>query len=1168
MVNKTQFYKTKVALAVVLSLGLAACGDSDGDANTSTSESVVEDNGGNTSEQAQGTGTVQGTVLDTNGLPVMGATVSLAGSTVTTDASGYYHFTSVPLSGVDGSNNTTSNGSAYTVTITGPDGYASGTVSVTTNNIQIDSGNNGSNTEDSTNNGEQITWFDGFLAQAETANLPMFSAQVTGVLRDCNTGAALPAGVKVALDFTAVTSTGTNGNTSVDLGVPTFTTVTGENGTFSFDALPTDSDLTLAVEGYAAANGSSVEFEATAISTISEGIVNNLGDMEVCLITSNDDVEPYIASVAGSIDTIEAADNYQYVVLSKGIDGTTGITLNFNEAMSAANFDASDVVVTKASGSTSSQIELDIALNTDGTPNVTLAADGMSLTVVLADALDDGQRFSVWFPQWQYTDTSGNVIVTGDADVVNAGAAAGTADTTEDDLVIDDGADFGGSTEFGIASDVFSQQTGKIGYIRTRLCTYVAPSETPTGLTAEQEVKTLDSSLLAVSPLWENSASGTDNVTNLNGQESTVAGKDTGERLLERFGSADLTSITNNTAVIVGSVQNATNVVATRIKGSGNNGSDTPSSTGAFEIAVTATTHGSEYLITPEGAFGVTGDTITVTVEDKVAPTTILQENYELWALEGDYSATTADAGIGAAGSGGEVTEGSVSGDEGDPIIYIQPRHLSPTSDTNLSERYEEFDAFAFDVTNGFTDPQLANDINENQLYSGPGFAAWTGRGNSLGVAFSETIAVGATSPVESASVDLTLTGVLNGLTTDIDGNLIVGTVDTAGNTEIPKSGQDLARFTVADMIAFANNDHNEAIDFTNGSIVDARGNLANANSAARVVIKDAMPAFVTSARWDGSNIIINFNEAVSPKNGDVLRLSDLTGVTATYPLTLSSTATSPTEGAYSLNVAGDELTVAIDASNMSGLFQNGTNDEFVFDSDGDTTTENHLALNWDDIEDTRGNSWSTFDRDENSALTVDSDADLTNDRFGRYLVDAPRFMLYNDVGIFTITKQTIGYSDAAATPAGDDDGVVTVRFSFSHPIDLADDNDSTTAGDQRSDIRHALDDAQAGDYNGSLTLSAAQANNIFQYAADGVEANRTNFANGASFAASFSSDYKVISVTMHEAANGGTATGIVAGTSRIYFWETVTNDAALAVDSAITDEVLSAEAYTVVNSN
>ncbi|MDO6505992.1 carboxypeptidase-like regulatory domain-containing protein [Colwellia sp. 4_MG-2023] len=1144
MVNKTQFYKTKVALAVVLSLGLAACGDSDGDANTSTSETVVEDNGGNTSEQAQGTGTVQGTVLDTNGLPVMGATVSLAGSTVTTDASGYYHFTSVPLSGVDGSNNTTSNGSAYTVTITGPDGYASGTVSVTTNNIQIDSGNNGSNTEDSTNNGEQITWFDGFLAQAETANLPMFSAQVTGVLRDCNTGAALPAGVKVALDFTAVTTTGTNGNSSVDLGVPTFTTVTGENGTFSFDALPTDSDLTLAVEGYTSVTntGTPTEFELGGVSTVSEGIVNNLGDMNVCMITSNDDVEPYIASVAGSIDTIEAADNYQYVVLSKGIDGTTGITLNFNEAMSAANFDASDVVVTKASGTASAQIELDVALNTDGTPNVTLAADGMSLTVVLADALDDGQRFSVWFPQWQYTDTSGNVIVTGDG-------SATSADPLADNLIIDEGADFGGSTEFGIASDVFSQQTGKIGYIRTRLCTYVPPSETPEGLTGEQLVKTLDSSLLAVSPLWDNDGdAGSTVISNLNGQENAVAGLDTGERLLNRFASTSITSIVNDTAVIVGSVENASGITATVVSGSGTPGTATFSGND-FEFPITQTVHGAEFLLTPTGSFGVTGDTLTVTVEDKVAPTTILQENYELWALEADYSATTASAGTGAAGSGGEVTEGSITGDEGDPIIYIQPRHLSPTSSSNLSERYEEFSALEFSE-------KIADGLNDNPLYSAPGYSAWTERGNSLGVAFSETIAVGTTSPLESASVDLTLTGVLNGLTTDIDGNLIVGTVDTAGNTVIPKSGQDLARFTVADMVDFANNDHGEAIDFTNGSIVDTRGNLANANSAARVVIQDAMPPFVTAAYWDGSNVVMTFNETIVPvgsgANADTLIFKDLTAVGTDYSVTLSSTATFPAAGAYSLNTAGNELTLAVDATSISGLFQNGSNDIFLFDSNGDNDAENHVALNFDDIEDVQGNSWATFDRDENSALTVDSDADSTNDRFGRYLVDAPRFMVYNDVGIFTITKQTIGYSDANATPAGDDDGIVTLRFTFSHPIDL----DGTAMG-------NALDAVAIGGTFSGPTMTLDEANAILQLDLDGP-ANATlgqaDFLNvGLTFSATFSSDYKTILI---ETAEGGEGTGlanIIAGTSQVVFQTQV--------DSEITDEFLNNETYTVVNS-
>jgi hypothetical protein len=1131
MVNKTQFYKTKVALAVVLSLGLAACGDSDGDATTSTSESVVEDNGGNTSGQAQGTGSVQGTVLDTNGIPVMGASVSLAGSTVTTDASGYYHFSSVPLSGVDGSNDPNS-ASAYTVTITGPSGYASGTVSVTTNNIQIDSGNNGTNNDTTTDNGEQITWFDGFLAQAETANLPMFSAQVTGVLRNCNSGEALPAGVKVALDFTAVTTTGTNSNTSVDLGVPTFTTVTGENGTFSFDALPTDSDLTLAVEGYAAANGSSLEFQAMNVSTTAEGIVNNLGDMEVCIITSNDDVNPFISGVTSSIGSVTGpttgvTDGYEYVVLSKGVDGTTGITLKFNETISAANFDASDVVVTKANDATgfASQVELDIALNEDGTPQVTLADNGLSMTVVLAEALPDETRFSIWFPQWQYTDTSGNELITG----VNGGGAG--------ELLTDNGnGDGTGSNSKGIISDMFSQETGKIGYIRTRLCTYVKPPETPEGLTGEQLVKTLDSSLLAVSPLWDNNGEGASPIiSNLNGQENAVAGRDTGERIGTRFGE----TVINDTAVVVGSVQNASGVTGTVISGTGTVVPTTVASDGTFSLSVTDTAHGSEVLLTPTGSFGVSGTTVTVTLEDKVAPTTILQENYELWALEGKYSATTASGGTGAAGSGGEVTEGEVTGQDGDPVIYIQPRHLTPTNSANLAQRYTEFNAFDFSS-------KLVDGANNNPLYTGPAFAAWTGRGNSLGVAFSETIAEGSVAPSESASVTLTLTDVLNGLTTDIDGNLIVGSTDTAGNTVIPKSGSDLARFTVADMIAFANNDHDEAIDFTNGSIVDTQGNLANANSEARVVIRDAMPAFVTAARWDGSNIIINFNETVNPKNGDDLILTDLVTSTLSSTVTLSS-ASFPTAGAWSLNTAGDELTVAVDATTTSPLFQNGTNNVFVFDSNGDTATENHLALNWDDIEDSEGNDWATFDRDVNGALTVDSDADTTNDRFGRYLVDAPRFMLYNDVGIFTITKQTIGYSDATASAAGDDDGLVTVRFTFSHPIDL----DGTAMG-------NALDAAAIGGTFTGPDMTIAEANAILQLDIDGPSGGglATNFANtGLAFSATFSSDYKTILIDMAQGVDT-----IVAGTSQLIFQQ--------AVDSAITDEFLNNETYTVVNSN
>lgn len=1147
MVNTTQFYKTKVALAVVLSLGLAACGDSEGDAgSTSNSTSTVDATQNETGNQAELTGTVQGVVVDTNGTPLAGVMVYLGDQETTTNAGGQYVFTGVGVTNVNGVNNEGDESDSdvtqtLVVTIGGTADYLGALVTVTPQAQVNNTGGNG-DTDGNTNSDTTVqTFIDGFTAEAGIAVLPMLNAGAYGYIRDCRTGAPLADTADIlSLDFDSVSDDingsvggGFDNGSLITTAEDTHTISSDADGMFSLAALAANSGYTIsAKQGWTITSG------GAAFDTASEGSSEFLGTIEVCPVgfTQTDITPgaPYISSVAGSIGstTGAGATTYEYEVLGKGIDGTDGITLNFSEAISAADVDLTDVVVTLAANADDTvQVEAEVA-------SVTLADDGMSMTVVLAEALDDETRFSIWFPQHQYVDNRSNVIVTGDD--YSVGGALTAPDAVEDDLVIDTLAgDGAGSTEFGIVSDVFSQETGKIGYIRARLCTYIAPPETPEGLEAEQLVKTLDSSLLAVSPLWDN-ISGAADASNLNGQENAVDGLDTGERLFNRFGGGSLTSITNNTAVIVGSVENATGVAVTLATGSGTPGVVSKSGND-FSVPVTATTHGSTFTVTPTGAFGVSGTPVTVTVEDKVAPTTILQENYELWAIEGDYSSTTASAGTGATGSGGEVAEGSVSGDEGDPIIYIQPRHLTPTASNNIADRYEEFDAFAFAT-------DLDDGANDNPLYSGPGFAGWSDRGNSLGVAFSETIATGATSPLHSASVALTLTGVLNGLTSDVDGNLIVGTVDTAGNNVIPKSGSDLARFTVADMIAFANNDHNEAVDFTNGSIVDTRGNLANANSDARVVIRDAMPPFVTAGRWDGSNLIITFNETIVPENNDDLILTDLDAantLAAPYTLTLSSAATFPTEGAYSLNVAGDELTVAIDAANIAGLFQNGPNDEYEFDSDGDSIVENHLALNFDDIEDARGNSWATFDRDENSAFTVDSDNDTVDDRIGRYLVDAPRFMVYNDVGIFTITKQTLGYADAGVD--GDDDGEVTLRFTFSHPIDL----DGTAMG-------LALDAAAVPGptYTGpSLTL--AEANAIFQIDLDGPGANPAADMSdaGGNFNAFFSSDYTTITVQLDEGADN-----IDALVTQLIFQDTV--------ESAITDEALANETYTVVNSN
>ena len=1129
MVNTTQFYKTKIALAVVLSLGLAACSDSEGDqgsTSTSTTAGSTTDATQNTvGNQNELTGTVQGVVVDSNGTPIAGAMVYLGAQETTTNAGGQYVFTDVAVTNVNGTNNEgneTPDSVVQTliVTIGGTDAYLGALVEVTPEAMVNNTGGQGDNQDGGNSDTTIQTFVDGFTAQAGTAILPMLNAGAYGYIRDCRTGVQLvDTADLLSLDFDSVSADvdvdPTGNDTQITNAEHTVTIGSDSTGGFSLMNLAANSSYTITPkEGWTIMSGT------TSFDTNSEGSSEFLDTIEVCPVgfTGRDLTPdaPYIASVAGSIDSITGGGttNYEYEVLGKGIDGTgEGITLNFSEAISAADVDVSDIVVTLAANTDDTvQTEAEVA-------SATLADDGMSMTVVLAEALGDEQRFSIWFPRYQYVDNTSKTIVTGDD--YSVGGALTAPDTVEDNLVIDalagDGA---GSTEFGIASDVVSEELGKVGYIRARICTYIAPPTTPEGLTAEQEVKTLDSSLLAVSPLWDNSAAGS--VTNLNGQEDAVAGKDTGERLVERFGG----TVTNNTAFIEGSVNNATGITAS----AGNVAFANP----GFGVTVTGAAHGQTVTLTPTGAFGVSGTPLTVTLEDKVAPTTILQENYELWAIEADYNATTLSAGTGAAGSGGEVSEGSVAGEDGDPIIYIQPRHLTQTDSNNRSIANSEFEdlAFATDFTDGATD---------NSIYSAPGYAAWTTRGNSLGVAFSETIATTATAPDESASVDVVLTGVLNGLTTDIDGNLIVGTVDSAGNTVIPKSGEDLARFTVSDMIDFANNDHNEAIDFTNGSIADTRGNLANANSAARVVIRDAMPAFVTAAFWDGTNVEITFNEPVVPDgtggDADVFIFTDLVAGGPGFDLTLDATADFPDEGAYSLDVAGTTLTIAVDSANVQGLFQDGPDDIYDFDSNGDGDTENHVALTFDTIADANGNSWSTFDIDLSAAAlgnTVDSDNDTVADRQGRYLVNAPRFMLYNDVGPFEVTNARFIFEDDDGVAVfTDTDGSVTFTITFSHPLDL---QDLTT------DMGGAMDGAgwngTQRSFNGSIVADKAVIDAMFEIDLDGTGANPATALAASGSAANdltvtISSDYRTITIVTSEAIDA-----ITANVTRISFLE------------------------------
>jgi hypothetical protein len=1194
MVNKTQFYKTKVALAVVLSLGLAACGDSDGDANTSTSESVVEDNGGNSSGQVQGTGSVQGTVLDTNGLPVMGATVSLAGSTVTTDASGYYHFTSVPLKGVDGSNDSDANGLAYTVTITGPEGYANAQVSVTTNNIQVDSGNNGTNNETTTDNGEQITWFDGFLAQAETANLPMFSSTVTGVLRNCDTGAALPAGVKVALDFTGIDATGTNTGSNVNIGVPTFTTTTDESGLFSFDALPTDSDFTLAVEGYAADTAGSLPDSAAEavvanITTTSEGIINNIGDLNVCMITSSDAIAPYIASVDSTINT-NTGEGYSWAVLSQGIDGTEGIVLRFNEALDQSVINTAAVVVT-------SQVDfsdLNAGEKIETVESAVVSEDGLSMTITLATALPEKTKFSVWMPRHEYQDTSANRLVTGDSagteydsiasddlvfDIVGTSTAAipgvaavaavdavaaapstadlalnvasgitittvatgvdsdgftltlvdggvaptvvsfdasgivVTADATAVDLdgivaaitgdataaslatvsVYGDGtslfvagaattaggvdeveaveaveavtavaavtAGATGSSDKGISSDTINDTQFKTEYVRTRLCTYIAPITSPGSIEGEQLVKQVvaaDDSIDAVGVFWDNG--GSDTISNLNGQHDQT--QDLLQELWNRKNTTSTQTIIDDTAVITGDLNDATSII-----------SDTGSvstSGSTWSVSVPGAEHGDEVVVTPTAAFNIIGTPITVTLEDKVAPTTVIQDSYNYADTFGDdyVNSVAADSGF---ANGGELSQIGTSGSEGSPILYVTPRLFASDDnnddDAEFNNRPDVFLSLAEGNTTD-TNGDAYVESTRNFVYDVNAIANWSAISATVGVAFSENINL-----VTGESVDFSVANTTASTTlADFTANNSQRNEDYVAN-DTDQDGyhtyltRGLIQMTSDDIVGLANLDHDGVLDYTGAVSDTVNGNVAL--SDALVVIADAIPPLVTKAELDATTLVVTFNEPVSSTSGSI-KFNDPDAITAEYSLSMTAASSNADNTVFTWTVADGLPSRALFSNTVGGTFSGELDNPnnaapvgfgggadlevvtgtFAFPETTGGADLNHALMTWADVNDARGNNWAEYRALYTDAGTmvgstandgiIDSqqDADASTNEWRLALQDVPVYLATDTIAAFDVAVRLAVTFDEV-NPLGAIDTAFTVTISSSHPLDL-----------------------------------------------------------------------------------------------------------------------------------
>ena len=1159
MVNKTQFNKTKIAVAVVLSLSLAACGGDDGSVSTTTAETAATQN--TTSNQNSLTGTVSGKVQDTNGRAVAGAMVYFQGQETTTDAGGNYIFSNVLVTNLNG-NNDEGNGyeddeiaSALTVTVTGPTGYISAVVDVTPQAVVNNTG--GSDNDDTVGSiVTASTFIDGFIAEAGVAVIAEESAMLTGYLR---VGNATPAaGETVYLDFTGYngsvfvgnTTSGSAGSTagsSVTLTPGEYSAVTAADGSFTFENIPADSTFALGVKGKTITpadtdttfNGSFSGVNSTdgaiAVGTPLEQDENFVGTFEVIdnqfAVEIDPDYNPWVASVDGVLNpTVGIVDGGKtYGDLNDGINKE--VTINFSEPLDVLTFDATKVKVAETD---------EAYLATD---SVTLSPDGLSLTVVFTEELAPGTKFTVFISQASSVDAAGYAL---------------NVNRTAQNFPFYTNADIFGGSNTPIAYDALSNITNKAKYIEVNLCTYLDGNSGVAGATASQvfdEDTAEDAATIGLqsySDAFRDAEDSEDNgdlnasdVAQLNGQADTAAKlKALGDAVLtvqnigETFDDVDVnfpwvTIFTGNastytltTGVADGNVvTNADDSVVPYASLTTTGAISANPLTAAFgaDFGIDGAEDGDQVTVSFMDDFGVAASSQVVTLIDALPPTTTLQESYNLSAAAPAYGKILSTAGEADYGNGGEVSNDGSSAEVGNPIIWVQPRHLQQKGLGNAQPSRDSLNTFgtlsdlSARLDTGETGFTTATYIDNRATYDATAFTAWaaTSVSNEIGVDFSEDIGLTTTAPVQTG-ITAGLSGfvVNNNVTTDVDSNPLV-------------NDADLVQVTVANVMTLANADNGGFVDFV-GAVRDtsAAENTATADSNAKVIFRDAMPPLLTAAEWDGTEIVLTFNEAVAINAATTITLVNPTAPGTTVTVTLDPSVLATADTGFALS--NDDKTVTVNVSGTAGIntvFEGSTSadQEFFYEDGGNTGDDQHAIVRWDNITDATAaaNKWDTFT--VAAADAAGSQANTGTTFAARYQVEAPQFLMVNGVGSYQYSVSTAGYLDVAGA-AGDDDGTVTYTITFSHPVDISASNPFSDAIDTYlGNPGFPLPTTSA--INGSIATAAGVTllDTIFQVEVDGVSNDNSPFvlattpvsATDLHGAFTLSADQRVITLTV-----------------------------------------------------
>ena len=906
-------------------------------------------------------------------------------------------------------------------------------------------------------------FIDGFNVSAGTAVLPKLGASMTGTLRDAQSGNPL-SGVALELDMASVGATlqqQPQNGVFTSYATSNFDQ-TSANGVFTFTNLPEDTNFNLISSGYfldGDADGVLDAAETTILAsanTVAPSVATTsssstpvlLGQIMVSKIPDADTIGPQILSVDNTGGATPALASVAAPTAYAFLDNTSQVVIRFTEPVKTA-----EVV------STSVQV-WDVTNKAYLTATPAISDDGLTLTVTLTkadgSALDAGTQMQVSLLTADFQDSDGNFLTIDDdgsrysPSVIAAGLNA--VNNVDDGLAFVEkkAANTGYGTYFVQANLQLYQTANRTAATISEPTQLTVDSGTNSANEMEDAVMSaLQSYSGAFNDVVDYDGTISSTINQLNSQEvdntaaplttSMTRLKALGDALLGNFDPAgDAVAITNTAriqfTVTAAAGQPATAALNFTLDVASANGTPkafTPTYSGidtstvlpAFanpstavaaaaqstfiaqngdtvEVILETVTPGDVVTITPLDDLGNPGIPKTITLADNVKPTTVLQHAYRSVGSD----AVGSDGLWVGYGTGGElvVTRNPY------PQLNITPRLLvNPDQNGNA----------------GFTSMVIENltavstlDAAIAGLYDAAGYTAWTADTTNLtrniGVAFSEDVAMVAGQTVEvlavaadrSRSTDAAGTALL---TNPVAMNNVVTQDDVQLESNENLTEYDLVRLTVSDVKSLANDHTGKIIDFE-GAVTDTASAMVStkanniADAGAKVVIRDVIPPFVTSAVHNGDTMVITFDTPVTVAAGSQVTLGGLNQI-----ITLDAAANNNWSYASATN------TLTINLALYGAVDRNATfslNDATIIT--GATTvvnTANTLLgqLDWSTIADANTNTWAAQASDSLPATT-------------------PTFAMLDNTPAFTITAPGVTGSLA---------GSVVVTYTFSHRL-------------------------------------------------------------------------------------------------------------------------------------